>query len=78
MVCVLSLKQKILSFYYNVFSEVEIFNYVVPQGSNLAAPLFLLYGNGFPQSSSVKGSYLNADDTCIFYQHEDVQKLKIF
>ena len=40
MVCVLSLKQKILSFYYNIFSEVEILNYDVPQDSNLAAPLF--------------------------------------
>ena len=48
--------------------------YGVPQGSILGPPLFLLYVNDLPQSLSDAGSYLYADDTCIFYQHEDVKK----
>ena len=36
--------------------------------------LFLLYVNDLQQSSSDAGSYLYADDICIFYQHEDVAK----
>ena len=30
----------------------------------------------FPQSLSEAGSYLYVQDTCIFYQHEDVQKIE--
>ena len=38
--------------------------------------IFLLYVNDFPQSLSDTGSYLYADDTCIFFQHEDVKKIE--
>ena len=38
--------------------------------------LFLLYVNDLPQSLLDAGSYLYADDTCIFYQHDDVKKIE--
>ena len=46
-------------------------------GSEFLGPLlFLLYVNDPPQSLSDAGSYFYADDTCIFYQHEDVKKIE--
>ena len=58
------------------FSEAGTLKYSVPQGSILEQLLFLLYVNDLPQSLSDTGSYLHADDTCIFYQHEDVKKIE--
>ena len=58
------------------FSEAGTLKYSVPQGSILEQLLFLLYVNDLPQSLSDTGSYLYADDTCIFYQHEDVKKIE--
>ena len=60
------------------FSEAGTLKSGAPQGSILGPLLFLLYANGPPQSLSDTGSYLYADDTFIFYQHEDVKKLKMF
>ena len=56
------------------FSVVGTLKYGVPQDSTLGPLLFLLYVNDLPQSLPDAGSYLYADDTCIFYQHEDVKK----
>ena len=50
---------------------------VYPRLYSLTAP-FLLYVNDLPQSLSDVGFYLYTDDTCIFYQHEDVKKIGNF
>ena len=60
----------------NIFSEAGTLKYGVPQGSILGPLLFLLYVNDLPQSLSDVGSYLYGDDTCIFYQHEDIRKIE--
>ena len=62
--------------YIDVFSEAGTLNYGVPQGSILGPLLFLLYVNDLPQSLSDAGFYLHVDDTCIFYQNEDVKKIE--
>ena len=58
----------------NVSSEVGTLKYSVPQGSILELLLFLLYVNDLTQSLSDTASYLYPDNTCIFFQHEDVKK----
>ena len=52
----------------DVFSEAGTLKYGVPQASILGPLLFLLYVNDLLQSLSDVGSYLYADDNCIFYQ----------
>ena len=58
----------------NVFSEAVTLKFGVAQAFILGPLLFLLYVNDLPQLLSEAGSYLYADNTCIFYQHEDVKK----
>ena len=41
-----------------------------------AAPFPNIYITDLPQTLSKTGSYLYADDTCIFYQDEDVEKIE--
>ena len=60
----------------NAFSEAGTLKYGVPQGSILGSLLFLSHANDFPQSLLDAGFCLYADDTCIFYQNEDVQKFE--
>ena len=78
MVWALSFKQKVLVCIDNVFSGTGSLKYGASQGSILGLLLFWLYGNDLPQSLSDADSYLYADDTCIFYQHEGVKKFKMF
>ena len=61
----------------NAFSEAETLKYCGPEGSILGLLLFLIYVNDIPQSLADSGSYLCADDNCIFYQDEKVKKLKM-
>ena len=75
MIWVLSFKQKVFGVYW-CFSEAGTLKHGVPWGSILGPLLFLLYVNDLPKSLSDAGSYLHTDDTCIFYQHEDVNKIE--
>ena len=58
----------------NVFLDARLINFGVPQGSILGLLLFLIYINYLPQALHKTGSYLYADNTCIFYQDKDVEK----
>ena len=67
---------KILVCIENVFSETGTLKYGVPQDSILGPLLFLLHVNDLPQSLSEAASYLYVDETCIFYQQEDVSEIE--
>ena len=48
----------------------------VLQESILGLLLFLIYISDLPQALNETGSYLYADNTCIFYQDRDVEKIE--
>ena len=56
-------------------SEVKDITYGVPQGSVLGPLLFLLYINDLPNISKVLDFYLFADDTNIYYESDNLDKL---
>ena len=60
----------------NVSSDAGLINCGVPKGSILGLLLFLIYLNDLPQALSETGSYLYADDTCIFYQDKDIETIE--
>ena len=60
----------------NVFSDAGLINYGVPQGPFLGLILVLIYINDLPQVLNEIGSYLYPDDTCIFYQDKNVEKIE--
>ena len=68
--------RKLLVTLENVFSDAELINCGVPQGFILGPLLFLIYINDLPQVLGETGSYLYADDNCIFYQDKDVEKIE--
>jgi len=58
-----------------VFSDLEVINFGVPQGSNLCPLLFLIYINDLPNVSSTLFFILFADNTNIFYSHASLDSL---
>ena len=79
MVSIISLKQKVtlkIVTLENVFSDAGLINCDVPQGSILGPLLFLIYINYLPQALNETGSYLYTDDTGIFHQNKDIEKIE--
>ena len=58
----------------NVFSDARLINCGVPHESILGPLLFLIYVNDLPQTLNETGSYLYAEDTCIFYKIRVLKK----
>ena len=59
-----------------VSSEEVLITCGIPQGSILGPLLFLIYINDLPQALSETALNLYANDTCIYYQHKDIQNIE--
>ena len=57
----------------NQFSDYGRISCGVPQGLILGPLLFLIYVNDMPQAVN-SNSFLYADDSCLMFQHKEVEK----
>lgn len=58
------------------FRRLELQTVLFLRGVFWGSLLFLIYINDLPQSLSELGSYIYADDMCIFYQDKDIHKIE--
>ena len=58
------------------FRRLELQTVLFLRGVFWGSLLFLIYINDLPQSLSELGSYIYADDMCIFYQDKDINKIE--
>ena len=61
----------------DVVSYAGLTNCDAPQRSILESLLFLIYINDLQQTLNQTGSYLYADDTCIFDHEKDIEKIEV-
>ena len=74
MISFISLKQKTFCD-TRCRSYAGLINCDAPQRSILGSLLFLIYINDLQQTLNQTGSYLYADDTCIFDHEKDIEKI---